>query len=521
MGKVDFLKKYTTTWFPIAHVLGAVGNGIFVFVCLYEYDILLRLWGSVTTAILLPISIELMLWFFAKIGAKQLVYDEQQTQLKKLRGHIAKFKLTNSLDRAVEGEEERYINTENLILLRGAIIPSSGIPRELIYGFVVAVLVASMWIITQNRNDSNQKLVDTEIATANAVIENAAKEEIELKRDNHDADVQVIVVAGSTDNQKTNLLTDQINALKSEIAALPNNLPMKRATLIANRKALEKQLNKLPLSGEYEGQKAAAVKAFTAWKLERDGQTKEEKAKSTASINAKHHAQGTRINWLAIITNVLYCVFQYIIVKTRTITGSWSFDAIDWLFQILGGLFPPMVTETAPKSTNVVEVLNGDDVDAAPQIATQNPKPETRSETPVRQLKTLDEMRDIAKKRKTSTKREATPTLTTTETAKISEFSDDSPVSYERMKLAKLVQFMADNGLETIGGHTAEKLFDIIKAGRKCLIRGETNSRTVDRMNDVLHLLRGYEIVNDPQETAPSSPTPNLVKLVIYQKKTA
>ena len=521
MKNTNFNIEYEKNWLPLAHVLGVIGNGIFIFICWYEYDILYRLWGSWALAIVVPPFLELLQWFFAKIAVKQRIFEEQQKQLKMVNDHMTDFSMAIRDQRLRDGEREDFIDKNNLLLLRGGMIPPSAINEWLIYSFVLATLVASTVIITFNRNESNQKVIDMEVEKAKTVLDSINNSEIELKTESHLADINLIAVTGSVDVEKSNALTSQVQEIDNEITDAKSKKEVNRvAKLKKDRKNLTEKFNSLPLSKEYEKQKADKTKNFAAWKLKQEDINKGLKMEKEKVIREKYSTKGTRINWLAIITNILYVIFQYVIVKVRTITGSWSWDLIEFIGK---GITPkPLKEETVmeeknEENTSMVETVIMPEKKTAPSVETTMA---TTIETTIEKVETTRPTTTLRVVKDTDTEKpkQAPSVKTATNTADYE--NSRHKVYYETMKLSHLQLFFEENNITSIAGYaSAEQIWSALKNGRKAIIAGKTESKSVQTMNNLLEKLAdNYGIVVNPHEKTIETITPQLVKRIIESK---
>lgn len=517
MENMKFKSDYAKAWLPLAHVLGGIGNGIFVFICFYEYDILFRLWGSAVWAIITPVFLETLQWFFSKTAVKQRIFEEQTAQAEKMEAHMNNFCLTERNQQLRDAEKESFIEKQNLLLLRGDKIPPSAINGWLIYSFVVVTLVISTLVITLNRNESNQKIVNTEVDIELHKLDSLHTEQIEIHRENNTAAINVIVASGSVDSEKSSSLNGKIQEIESKMAtAKANKEVIGFAALRKSKNALTQQLHSLPLSQEYEKQKAEKLKEFTSWKLLQDTTHRLLKEQKEKTIREKHKSKGTRINWFAVLTNLLYVVFQYVIVKIRTITGMWSFD----LIELIGELLIPRPKlhdekEAVTATTEETEIPNA----TIDEKKKQEPTPsvvieekiqdEPKEPTPSVKVVKMEITQPEPKKRVESpSKILQTPTSTT--------YSKHN-VHYEELKLSHLQQFFEDNEIKNIIGYTsAEQIWSALKNGRKAILAGKTDSKSVKTMNDLLEFLADkYEIVANPNEKTIETMTPRLCRRII------
>lgn len=471
MTNSEFQKSYAKAWLPLAHVLGVVGNGVFIFICVYEFGILLRLWGSIFWAVVVPISLEFLQYFFAKIAAKQRIFEEQQAEQNLLNEHTTSFNLIERNQFLRDDEVTDFINRKNLTLLRGEIIPASSFSSILIHSFVFVTLIASTSIITLNRGESNQKVVDAEVITAKTVIDSIKNDVIKLKKDALSAALSLIDVDGSVSTDESAKTQSQLDAIDVQIEDAKQKKEVNRLYSLKIRKQnLTDKMGKLPLASAFDKQKATEFKKFTDWKSEIEKKCLSEKKEKETEIRTQHATKGTRISWLAIITNIIYVVLQYVILKIRTITGAWSFDLIELIATIF---MRKKRLENEEKESNTID--------------------ENIEKQPIFILKKVDLGKSVNPK-----------------------------FHYETFRQSNLKIFWEENNIKNINGHkTPEGVWSAIKNGRIALIEGKINSKSVETMNELLRILaERFEIMPNPEETKIEKMTPNLVIRIIEKKMT-
>jgi hypothetical protein len=512
----DYQARFAKDWFGLAHGAGALGSVVFIGICYYEFGILMRLWGSPLKAVLVPVLLELAQWFLSKMAARQRVYDEQQAQLHLLESHLAEYRKTEKNEAVIQEEAKGFIAQCNLNILRGAtVITSSGIDSRLIYVLAFVPMAISTWIIMGNRQDSNEKGIQLQIAAEVRKLDSIAKLDIETHIENRDAKIQTIIASGTVDNENAIRLNTRIEELNKEIAEAREKKEVnKKAKLDKERKALRSELNKMPVSAEITEAKAGVNEEYTGWKLKYDEDLKAKKQGIADDIRNRHVSKGQQINWMAILTNLTYFAFNYVIVKMRTLTGLWSFDLIELIVTLVGSLLKSLMPKTEPilKTNTDTEGVSKEKV----KVEVMGPINEVSQNE---QTQNVDEALPQAAKQ---------PTVVIPQKPTIAKLSKANPVSdvvkvgnlqyhYVKFTEGDMQRFMDEKGISDIDGcQDANQVWCRIKNGRKAMIEGKTGSKSIEAMTTILAVLKSkYEIEIDPDTIDQNKPTPKMRRRII------
>lgn len=505
MGKSQFQNLYRENWVATAHGFGLLGNLVFCGICYWEYGILMVLgWGKLMS-VSFPFTIELILWFFAGVGMKQIICEQQKRQQGELDKAIAAWKSVRRKGEYTDQEEEsarlQIIEDKQLVLLYGTKIPDSGIHVGVTIFVVVVFLIASIFIITSNRNASNKRIEDAEIFVACHQIDSTAKLDVQTFAKDVNAQVGSISARGSADTRKIEDLKTQIKNIQNDIASTAYLAVNRKSELYGEKKKAEKKLTELMDGDNYAVQKADKEQEITAYEKKVENQVKADKQAATLALKEKHSKKNAGINVLAIITNILYLLFKYWIVKVRAITGEWTFDLFEWLFDLVVLRIERIAASETVKEGPSVSSLENEPKQPLESEKKPNIKVVTQNEPEVETPK-ADDLVDLEHLEAVlSKKRESGGVLRLVRNKNpkpMAKQVESTTSRREKMTANDFESFMQAEGFE-FEGCTAKNIFDsVLKNGRDAEKAERFNSPPVARMNRLLDRLREYGILIDP-----------------------
>jgi predicted secreted protein len=372
----------------------------------------------------------------------------------------------------------------------------------------------STCIVIFNRSASNQKAVDVEVQVEKAKIDSISIGEVFLSRNVLNEEVELLILDKGSSDSKSSEIIAKIKKKQEELDNLPK-LSVNRIWAVKQEKAkLEKQLDAVPESEAIEKDKRKKLLDFAKYQKTIAHRDSIAKADIETKIRQKHTTKDDGVNFTAIVSNFLYCLFSYVIIKAQKMTGDKSFDAIGGMFYWMGKGYEyittkkvitssttPFSTEqstTQPTSVPIVEETQ------QPIVAETIVKEEKRQEfEPMKTVvvnrpnpKTVAELRNVmpVKAAKTET------TINVGQTT----------IIRSKLKLSGLKKLMIERGIDNIGGFSADKIWEIIANGRQAIIDGKPTSDSVTNMNKILAILRNYDIIVNPDDKMPTK-TPELV----------